>query len=97
MGQLSPHCTHIGPLYPFATSVTPECLELAPPILEKLGRGQVSQGLVRPDGVACPLPAQQGPSSSFQISCAIGVGMVFFGVGAVGPLDRAVQLGPLDR
>jgi hypothetical protein len=55
--------------------------------LQILLRSQVSQGLMRPDGIVHPFPFEQRRGQVSQIKRAVSDLIEFLGVGPLGPFD----------
>src|SRR3990172_6576158 len=64
---------------------------------EVLGRGEVAERLVRPDRVVGGLPRPQLGLERAEIGLGVGDLVELLGVGPVGALDRAVELGAARR
>jgi len=80
-------------MYSFGTLVTLGLLSVSCPSGEELGRGEIAEGLVRPDGVVGALPGQELAVQGGGLQEEGGALIELLRVGALGALDAAVQLG----
>src|SRR3990172_3258343 len=86
-----------------ATPPSTGCTRPVPPLHldadrgEVLGRGEVAERLVRPDRVVGGLPRPQLGLERAEIGLGVGDLVELLGVGPVGALDRAVELGAARR
>jgi len=90
-------------LSPSLDTLASACTRPAPPLhidpqgCQVLGGGEVAEGLVGTDGVVDGLPVAEGGLERGEARLGVGELVELLGVGPVGPLDRAVELGAPGR
>jgi len=86
-----------------ATTVSSGCTRPVPPLHmypqggQALSRGPVAEGLVGPDGVVHSLPGPEILRESLELGLGGGDLVELLGMGPVGPLDGAMELGGARR